>query len=674
MSTTNTLRWGILGTGHIAEALAKAINECDTGTLVGVGSRTDEAANRLGGHYSIRNRHDTYEGLLADNEVDTIYIALPNHLHAEWAIKCAQAGKHILCEKPLATNLPQAMAVIEAMRRYDVFMMEAFMYRCHPQTARLQQLIREGAIGEVRLIQANFSYNMGPKYDNIRLQNESAGGGIMDVGCYTASMTRMIAGAALGADSSSPKDVAEPIEVKGCANIGDRSRVDEQATASFKFDGGIVANLACGCEVGVESVVRVWGSEGNIVVPNPWFPGKDGNKILVKAVGKEEIKEILIVAPASVYAVEADTVAAHIANRQAPSPCMTWEDSLGNMRTLDRWRESVGLKFDQEKCEAHIPTVSHLPLAPRPDHRMKYLSIPGFDHPISQLVMGTMVCHTERLPLTCALLDHFVELGGNALDLAWVYGGGKSEESVGRWLQMRGNREGIILSVKGAHTPMSTPEGIEQHIADSLQRLQVNCIDLWMMHRDNLDIPVGEFIDCLNAQKTLGNIRAFGVSNWTVARIEAANRYAASQGVEGLIASSCNLSLAVLNEEIWEGSLSVSDSESRAWHERTQFPLFCWSSQAQGFFTGRYSQDDLSNSEMVRCWYNKGNFQRLERARELAEKKGVTATQIAVAYVLNQPFPCFALVGPHTLEEMRTTTQSLDVALTPEEMRWVNLE
>jgi len=668
MPAIRTLRWGILGTGRIAETLAKAIAESSTGTLVAIASRTAEAANRFADKYDIPRRHASYQRLLDDDEVDAVYIALPNQMHAEWAIKCARAGKHILCEKPLTTNLPQAMAVIEAVRYHDVFLMEAFMYRCHPQTAKLQQLIRAGAIGEVRLIQANFSYNMGPQYDNIRLQNECAGGGIMDVGCYTASMSRLIAGAALG------RDFAEPIEVKGCAHIGERSRVDEQATASLKFEGGIVANLACGCQVAVESVVRVWGSEGNIVVPNPWFPGKEGNRILVKSAGRDEVEEIVIEAPASLYALEVDTVAAHLATRQAPSPCMTWQDSLGNMRTLDLWRESVGLKFDEEKFEAHIPTVSHLPLTRRPDHRMRYLTIPGFAQPISQLVLGTMIFHTDRMPLTCALLDYFVELGGNTLDLAWVYGGGKSEQAVGRWMQMRGNRQEIILAVKGAHTPLCTPEGVRQHIADSLERLQVDCIDLWMMHRDNLEIPVSEFIDCLNEEKAAGRIRSFGASNWSIARIEEANRYAASRGLEGFIASSCNLSLAVPNEEIWAGSLSVSDKEARAWHERTQFPLFAWSSQAQGFFTGRYSPDDLANAEMVRCWFSEDNFRRLERARQLGARKGCDANQIALAYVLNQPFPCFALIGPHTLEEMRTSAQALEVTLTAEEMRWLNLE
>src|SRR5205085_3254290 len=196
-------------------------------------------------------------------------------------------------EKPLTVNFAQAMAVIEAARYHDVFLMEAFMYRCHPQTARIVELIREGAVGEVRLIQSNFSYNLGPKYENIRLSNPAAGGGIMDVGCYTTSMARLIAG-------------AEPEVVTGVAHIGPISRVDEQATASLKFPGGGVANLACGTQVAVDSELRIWGSAGHIRVPNPWFPGESGAKIHVHRAG-ETPEELVVEGGAGLYSIEADT-------------------------------------------------------------------------------------------------------------------------------------------------------------------------------------------------------------------------------------------------------------------------------------------------------------------------------------------------------------------------------
>ncbi len=330
------LKWGIMGTGKIAETFAKGVAGSQTGALVAVGSRTQEAADRFGTQYDIPRRHPSYEALIADPEVEAIYLSMPNHIHAEWTIKCAEAGKHILCEKPLTVNHAEAVPVIEAVRKHDVFMMEAFMYRCHPQTAKLKELIEQKVIGDVRLIQSNFCYNMGPKYENIRLRNDVAGGGIMDVGCYTTSMARLIAG-------------SEPEQVTGTAHIGAITRVDEQATASLKFPGGIVANLACATQVGADSELRIWGSAGNIRVPNPWFPGESGNKILVQKAGESAPTQVIVDGGEGLYSIEADTVARYIEARQAPSPCMTWEDSLGNMATLDAWRRAVGLVFDLEK-------------------------------------------------------------------------------------------------------------------------------------------------------------------------------------------------------------------------------------------------------------------------------------------------------------------------------------
>ena len=154
------------------------------------------------------------------------------------------------------------------------------MYRCHPQTARLVELVRGGAIGDVRLIQAGFSYNMeGRPPGNIRRSNPASGGGIMDVGCYTASMARLVAGAALGRDFADPVIVSDGyqarMELKGYAHIGADDRIDQWAGAVVKFPGDIVAHLACGLMVKVDHDLRIWGSRGHIVVPNPWFPGDE---------------------------------------------------------------------------------------------------------------------------------------------------------------------------------------------------------------------------------------------------------------------------------------------------------------------------------------------------------------------------------------------------------------
>lgn len=336
------LNWGILGTGGIARKLADAINASAQCGLLAVGSRSQQSADTFGEQYSVPRRYGSYRAVLDDPDVQAVYISLPNHLHAEWAIKSAQAGKQILCEKPLTVNAGEAEQVIAAVRSHDVLLMEAFQYRCHPIMAKVCDLLRNRAIGELKLIQASFQYNLGPRYENIRLSNSAAGGGIMDVGCYTLAFARAVAGAALG------QPFAEPVELKGCATLGDVSRVDEQATAALKFPGGIVAYLACGTQMQFDATVRLYGSEGSITVPNLWIPPASDNKIVLQ---RGEAEEILAEGHAGPYTVEADLFADYVRQglREALSPAMNLMDSLGNMRALDRWRQEVGLIFDVEK-------------------------------------------------------------------------------------------------------------------------------------------------------------------------------------------------------------------------------------------------------------------------------------------------------------------------------------
>jgi aryl-alcohol dehydrogenase-like predicted oxidoreductase len=353
---------------------------------------------------------------------------------------------------------------------------------------------------------------------------------------------------------------------------------------------------------------------------------------------------------------------------------MTWEDSLGNMRILDRWRKSVGLVFDAEKGDALKATVSKQPLKARPGCNMHYIELPGLEKKISQLVMGTMIFSPDDMPFACAMFDNFVERGGNCFDTAYVYGGGNSEPALGEWMRLRGNRDDLVVIGKGAHTPNCNVESLTRELNETLERLGTDYLDIYLLHRDDPGVPVSEFVDCLIEHVEAGRIRLFGGSNWTIERIAEAREYARSRGRIGFTVSSSNLCMATWNEPMWAGSISASDARSRAWHEKSQTALFAWSSQANGFFSGRFSPEDRSDSDMVRVWYGDDNFRRMERARELGEKKGVAAFQIAVAYVLGQPFPTFSLIGPRTIEEMRTSAGGLDVSLSPEEMRWLMLE
>jgi aryl-alcohol dehydrogenase-like predicted oxidoreductase len=241
-------------------------------------------------------------------------------------------------------------------------------------------------------------------------------------------------------------------------------------------------------------------------------------------------------------------------------------------------------------------------------------------------------------------------------------------------LKNRNIRKDVVILDKGAHTPLCDPENLTKQLLESLSRFQTDYVDIYMMHRDNPGVPVGEFIDVLNEHKHAGRIRAFGGSNWTVERIEQANAYAKKKGLEGFSAVSNNLSLARLVNPPWEGSLSASEPEFRAWLRKTQMPIISWSSQAHGFFAEKAGPGDGSGSGIASCWQSDDNLRRKERARELARKKNVLPVNIALAYVLCQPFPTFAIVGPRTLEETRSCLPGLQVELTPEELKWLNLE
>ena len=223
---------------------------------------------KLGGCIRERIRpvraHGSYEALLADPAVEAVYISTPHPFHAEWCVKAARAGKHILCEKPLTMNLAEARVVADAAREHGVFLMEAFMYRCHPQTARLVELIRSGVIGAVGVIRATFSFDAGYKAESRLFKNELGGGGILDVGCYTMSISRLVAGAAQGLPFVNPAKVA------GYARLHPEAGTDLYAVASVEFPGGVLAQLAAGVGLDQEIGLRVFGSEGSLHLPSPW--------------------------------------------------------------------------------------------------------------------------------------------------------------------------------------------------------------------------------------------------------------------------------------------------------------------------------------------------------------------------------------------------------------------
>jgi len=305
---------------------------------------------------------------------------------------------------------------------------------------------------------------------------------------------------------------------------------------------------------------------------------------------------------------------------------------------------------------------------------MEYGNIEGIPLPISKLVLGSMVCSTDNQELTFDLLDAFVMAGGSCIDTARIYNGGKSENAVGVWLQERRNRNKIVILGKGAHHdnsgPRVTPECIVADLNTSLESMQTDYIDLYVLHRDDPSLPVGPIVECLNELQRAGKIRTFGGSNWTPERLQAANDYAAEHKLKPFVASSPHFSLAIPSGPMWAGCVTL-DPASVAWYQKRQFPVFAWSSQASGFFTGRYAPDVHTNADVERIFYCDMNWERLRRAKETGEAHGVSANTIALAYVLHQSFPLYALIGPRTLEELQSSLLAIDVKLTPDELRYL---
>jgi predicted dehydrogenase len=248
----------MMGVANIGlRAVIPAIQASSNGRLVAIASRTEARAREAAARLDFPRAHGTYEGLLADPEVDAVYIPLPNSLHREWTIRCAEAGKHVLCEKPLAMTAADCEAMIAACRRHGVVLMEAFMYRFHPRTRRVAQMAADGAVGEVRLVRASFSFRVRGA-DNIRLRPELGGGALYDVGCYGVNVSRLILG--------------EPAHVAAHARIGP-SGVDEVLGALLSADGDRLAVVDCGLSLARREDYEIVGTDGRIHVPTAFLPG-----------------------------------------------------------------------------------------------------------------------------------------------------------------------------------------------------------------------------------------------------------------------------------------------------------------------------------------------------------------------------------------------------------------
>jgi len=343
-----SIQWGIIGPGNIAHRFADGLKESKSGELIAIASTNEGRRKSFGDKYNIDSTHrfSSYDELVESSDIDAIYISTPHTLHAEWTIKAAGRGKHILCEKPGAVNLEEGKQVIQAVQEAGVFYMEGFMYRCHPQIKTLLKLIKEKQIGEIQSIKSSFGFDTGKTIPKSRLfDKELAGGAILDVGLYPISLSRLVAGVASG------KKFLNPVKLTGSATIGETG-VDEVAHAKFEFENGIVAEASTAIREEMTNNAILTGSKGSIEMSEPWTPGKEGegyhSTIKININDSTEIVDMK--GQEHLFYFEAELASASIKDNklEVPHPGMTWEDTLGNLKTLDDWREQVGYSIQQD--------------------------------------------------------------------------------------------------------------------------------------------------------------------------------------------------------------------------------------------------------------------------------------------------------------------------------------
>ena len=318
---------------------------------------------------------------------------------------------------------------------------------------------------------------------------------------------------------------------------------------------------------------------------------------------------------------------------------------------------------------------------------MQYGNIKGIDKQVSRIVQGTMMLSTDRMEEGIALLDMVFAHGVTTFDCAHVYGGGQSERVMGEWMQKHGNREQVVILSKGCHHNQDrkrvTPYDLTADLMDSLARLKSDYIDLYVLHRDNPDMPVGPIVETLNEHYAAGRIRGFGGSNWHHTRLAEANAYADKHGLVPMTVSSPNFGLAeqVLNP--WgPGCVTLAgpqEEEARQWYLKHDMPVFAYSSLARGFFSGRFRSDEQQKAEeileavAIHAYGHPVNYERLARVEVLAQEKGATVPQIAIAYSLHSALDVYPLVASYNEKEMEDNLKAFDISLTAEECAWLDL-
>lgn len=314
------LNWGLLSTARINRALITPLRASQRNQLLAVASRTQESADAYAREKDIPRAYGSYEAMLADPEIDVVYNSLPNHLHAEWTIKAVEAGKHVLCEKPLALNVQEVDAMQSAARKHGRIVTEAFMYRHHPQTLKVQELVKSGSLGSVKLIRGSFSYVLTREAD-VRLDPVMGGGSIWDVGCYPISYARTVVG-------------ANPLEVFGWQQAGP-SGIDDTFVGQMRFAQDIFAQFDSSFVFALHPFMEIVGSEGTLHIPNPFKPNEDEKLYLTRG----DQTETMTVKGQELYIGEVEDMADAVLLGRAPR--VSLEDSRANVAVIVALLESA---------------------------------------------------------------------------------------------------------------------------------------------------------------------------------------------------------------------------------------------------------------------------------------------------------------------------------------------
>jgi predicted dehydrogenase len=325
---TTTIRWGILGTGNIAKKFATGLATVPNAALAAVGSRSRESADAFAEKFSIPRRHASYEALAADPDIDVVYVSTPHPMHKANALLCLEAGKAVLCEKPFTLNAADTAEVVATARRKRRFLMEAMWTRFLPAIAKARELLREGAIGETRLVQADFGFRTGVKAESRLFDLALGGGALLDVGIYPISFASMIYG-------------RQPTRIDAQATIG-TTGVDEQTAMLFGYDGGASALLSTAIRINTPQDAYILGTDGHIQIPTFW----KADKLTVKRGANTETLALPFIGNG--YSHQAIEVQRCLREGLLESPTMPHDESIAIMATMDQVRARIGLKYPQE--------------------------------------------------------------------------------------------------------------------------------------------------------------------------------------------------------------------------------------------------------------------------------------------------------------------------------------